>query len=659
MIRFPIAALTISVCLVVLLFTAGESFALPKCPGSYNENTWTNCSGTHTSADGTKYVGEWRNDKAHGQGTTTFADGNKYVGEYRDGSYHGQGAFTFADGSGYVGEWRDGRPNGQGTKTFADGTVQEGIYKDGEFKYAQKASSTVTALPPCPKDQSQRFHNCVGTGTYEDGGEYVGEWRDNKYHGQGTFTFGPSTQWAGEKYVGEWKDDAFHGQGTYTFADGTVQEGIWKNHEFQYARKDPKVEERRKVEREAERRKQERIAREHTAPPELDAIDAPYVALKNANVREQPDAKSPHVTTLSKGSEITALGKVKGKNWYLVSRDGKKLGYVFGPLLSELGTERIGKEEERRKVEREAECPGSPQTDGFVKNWHNCKGTYISTRAQVLGDGQKVAKFSAGGKYVGEWQNNMPNGQGTHTSADGYKYVGEVRDDKQHGQGTATYASGDKYVGEWKDGEPNGHGTGTYVSGREAGRKYVGEWKEGYWHGQGTRTDASGDVWEGIWENGAWAYSKEDPKREEKRKAERKPEKIESQRSEAANDNTRLALDVLNYTLKGDKSSRDGAIAASTQECTFYVFDMFGKQTLYVDNIIPNTVKFYSKQFYNELFQLWQERYYVEFSGDERVWNDSSSAEIFLHTDADLERVQKAWGMLFSKACEGASPSEF
>jgi hypothetical protein len=46
-------------------------------------------------------------------------------------------------------------------------------------------------------------------------------------------------------------------------------------------------------------------------------------------------------------------------------------------------------------------------------------------------------------------------------------------------------------------------------------------------------------------------------------------------------------------------------------------------------------------------------------ASDERVWNDKSSGKIFLHTDADLERVRNAWGLLFSKACEGALPSEF
>ena len=43
------------------------------------------------------------------------------------------------------------------------------------------------------------------------GGGYVGEWKDDKQHGQGT----ASIFLAGElyeKYVGEWKDGKMHGQ---------------------------------------------------------------------------------------------------------------------------------------------------------------------------------------------------------------------------------------------------------------------------------------------------------------------------------------------------------------------------------------------------------------------------------------------------------------
>ena len=56
MVKFPVAALTISVCLVVLLFTAGEGFALPPCPEDQNQR-FHNCFGTYTTADGGKYVG--------------------------------------------------------------------------------------------------------------------------------------------------------------------------------------------------------------------------------------------------------------------------------------------------------------------------------------------------------------------------------------------------------------------------------------------------------------------------------------------------------------------------------------------------------------------------------------------------------------------------
>ena len=35
----------------------------------------------------------------------------------------------------------------------------------------------------------------------------------------------------GEKYIGKWKDDKNHGQGTYTFHNGNKYEGEWKDGE--------------------------------------------------------------------------------------------------------------------------------------------------------------------------------------------------------------------------------------------------------------------------------------------------------------------------------------------------------------------------------------------------------------------------------------------
>jgi len=57
----------------------------------------------------------------------------------------------------------------------------------------------------------------IGTGIY------IGEWKNGKWNGQGTFTYSD-----GVKYVGGFKDYYFHGQGSYTEPDGTSYVGGYK-----------------------------------------------------------------------------------------------------------------------------------------------------------------------------------------------------------------------------------------------------------------------------------------------------------------------------------------------------------------------------------------------------------------------------------------------
>jgi len=84
-----------------------------------------------------------------------------------------------------------------------------------------------TSLPPCPTDTSVVWTNCFGTYTSPDGTQYVGEFKDGNYNGQGTLTFR-----YGQKYVGEWKDGKQNGQGTMTYPDGTVESGRWQDNDF-------------------------------------------------------------------------------------------------------------------------------------------------------------------------------------------------------------------------------------------------------------------------------------------------------------------------------------------------------------------------------------------------------------------------------------------
>ena len=78
------------------------------------------------------------------------------------------------------------------------------------------------ALPDCPSDQSVKRHNCFGSFYYENLDVYMGEWKDNKFHGQGTFAGSRG------KFVGEWKEGKFHGQGTWIPGNGDKYIGDWK-----------------------------------------------------------------------------------------------------------------------------------------------------------------------------------------------------------------------------------------------------------------------------------------------------------------------------------------------------------------------------------------------------------------------------------------------
>jgi hypothetical protein len=69
--------------------------------------------------DGSKYVGEYKDGKRHGQGRIMSTHGENYVGEFKDNNRHGQGTITLPNGKKYVGEWQDGEMHGQGTETYS------------------------------------------------------------------------------------------------------------------------------------------------------------------------------------------------------------------------------------------------------------------------------------------------------------------------------------------------------------------------------------------------------------------------------------------------------------------------------------------------------------------------------------------------------------
>jgi hypothetical protein len=89
------------------------------------------------------------------------------------------------------------------------------------------ASYGQSKLPPCQGTGSGKWTMCQGTYIYNNGNEYIGEWKDGQRYGQGTITLR-----SGTKYVGNFQDDKLHGYGTLRYDDGSEYVGEFKDNKY-------------------------------------------------------------------------------------------------------------------------------------------------------------------------------------------------------------------------------------------------------------------------------------------------------------------------------------------------------------------------------------------------------------------------------------------
>ena len=214
--------------LLIYLLGLGSAYAqsnLPTCQGTNDRFgfKWNNCFGSSSKDLNSiaRYDGEYQNGRPHGHGTATFDNGEKYVGEFKNRAYDGLGTLYSSNGLVvYQGIWSK--------NSFIRSAPVQQLSEPNQAVSVPSVESNIAQsnLPACPT--SGYFHNCFAAYSLDNGEKYVGEFKDNKFNGQGTFTY-----FNGARYVGEWKDSSFNGQGTYIYANGLVdRQGLWEKGKF-------------------------------------------------------------------------------------------------------------------------------------------------------------------------------------------------------------------------------------------------------------------------------------------------------------------------------------------------------------------------------------------------------------------------------------------
>lgn len=548
----------------------------------------------HPTSQYESYTGEYKMDKMTGSGFFKYRSGQKYHGEFKDNYFHGWGTMTYTNGSKETGRWEFDKlistgsesgcisgdcNNGYGTYTFSSGEKYVGNWRNG-------------------------YRTGQGTNYFATGSMYTGNWREDKKDGYGTYVYKPESQYEsytgqyvmdkmtgsgtfihrdGKKYVGDMKDNYFHGQGIMYYPDGRVESGRWEYDKL--------------------------VSTSNTyvnnnnnntntgSDPGCVYGDCSngYGKYEWSNgdyyignfMSSKPQGKgSFYYKSGSKYIGEFKNGKRHGTGtytWYYGKKhtgqwmDDKQSGQ--GTLYLADGTIKSGvwkDGEYQGKIDEATGCIFGDCNDGFgTYVWpsgEKYSGNWVSGRRK----GQGTNYFSTGERYEGEWLDDLrhgygtnyyvsgevkagmweydryigssnnnygcisgdcSNGYGVYTWESGERYEGYWQFDntdnigKRNGEGTNFFANGAKYTGSWKDDKKNGYGTywyhpesqydsytGDFIMDKmtgsgtfkyRSGQKYVGEFLDNYFHGSGTMYYTDGRTESGKWEYDKFVESEE------------------------------------------------------------------------------------------------------------------------------------------------------
>jgi hypothetical protein len=152
----------------------------------------------------------------------TFADGRVFIGILDDGDLKA-GRMTFPDGTVYQGEFCNSAINGCGHYIWMNNCEYVGQVRDGK----RCGIGTFTIRNTTDNDNANANANANATTTSDSvAAVYEGEWNDGKRHGKGVLYYNDERT---SFYDGEWHNDARHGHGMMQYVSGSQYDGEWRN----------------------------------------------------------------------------------------------------------------------------------------------------------------------------------------------------------------------------------------------------------------------------------------------------------------------------------------------------------------------------------------------------------------------------------------------
>ena len=146
-----------------------------------------------------------------------------YIGQSINGKKQGVGTIYYESGTVHICNWVDDCAHGYGICKMVDGTEYVGhwrnnkfhgrhnkiYYKNGDYYKGEVREETITGK---------------GKMIYADGKQYNGQWVDGLWDGHGDLIYSNK-----ERYSGNFMNGKRHSYGEYTWVNGNNYSGEWRN----------------------------------------------------------------------------------------------------------------------------------------------------------------------------------------------------------------------------------------------------------------------------------------------------------------------------------------------------------------------------------------------------------------------------------------------